>query len=581
MESAGSTNTGSSSVGISNSGSFATEFENLINDKVKNIRPGKIVPGVVAAVGKDYVSIDIGFKSEGVVPTNQFHNAEGHVVAKIGDQVEVFIMALENEHGQLLLSKEKAEQRRIWQNVEEIMKSNGIISGKIQMKVKGGLQVDIGIPAFLPGSQIDVKPHRNLDKFLGEVWDFKVIKITRDKGNIVLSRRAVILTERDKQRTETLKVLSEGVVLEGVVKNVTEYGAFVDLGGIDGLLHITDISWGRVNHPSEKISVGQTIPVVVLKYDNDKERVSLGMKQLKQDPWLTVHERYPIGGKLTGKVVNLADYGAFVEIEDGVEGLIHVSEMSWTKKVRNASKLVSVGEKVEAVILGIDAQERRIALGLKQLTANPWDDLLAKHPRGSKVVGKVRSITEFGIFIGIEDGIDGLVHVSDFSWTRRIKDPKEIAAMFKKGQDVEAVVLDVDVDNERLSLSIKHLENDPWETIPQRYPTGSKIKGTVSSHEDYGIFVLIEEGVEGLVHNSHLGLEKGADLNEHYPLNKQVECEVIGVNRDERKINLSIKALTKRKDSEEFAQYIDNSTDAGGTSFGELLERAISTDKDK
>lgn len=562
----------------SNKGTFAEEFEKLINEKkVDKIRQGRVTTGTIVAVNKDFVSVDIGFKSEGVVPLNQFQQSDGSIKVKKGDTVDVLVLALENEFGQLVLSKEKADQKRVWEHVEEVFKNDSLLSGKIMLKVKGGLQVDIGIPAFLPGSQIDVRPHRNLDKFLGEVWDFKVLKITRDKGNIVLSRRAVLLSERDKQRTATLKVISEGVVVEGTVKNVTEYGAFIDLGGIDGLLHITDITWGRVNHPSEKLTVGQVVPVVVLKYDQEKERVSLGMKQLKEDPWLTVHERYPIGGRTTGKVVSLAEYGAFVEIEDGVEGLIHVSEMSWTKKVRHPSKVVSEGDKVEAVIIGIDAQERRISLGLKQLTPNPWEDLLSRHPKGSRVKGKIRSITEFGIFIGVEDGIDGLVHVSDFSWIKRIKDSKEISALYKKGDEVEAIVLDVDVDNERLSLGIKQLENDPWETIPQRYPVGSKVKGKIAYIEEFGIFVEIEEGVEGLIHSSHLGLEKGTNISEFFSKDQIVECEVIGVNRDDRKINLSIKALNKRRDSEEFAQYIDSDSNSeqGSMNFGELLERAM------
>jgi len=458
----------------SSGGAFASEFERLLGERLDSLRPGKIVPGKVVGVNKDFVTVDIGFKSDGIVPTTQFHNAEGQVTVKPGEEVNVYIVALENETGQVVLSKEKADQKRIWGSVEDAFKSGALISGRVVHKVKGGLQVDIGIPAFLPGSQVDIRPHRNLDKFIDQVMDFKVLKITRDKGNIVLSRRAVLMSERDNLRAETLKVLNEGIVMEGVVKNVTDYGAFIDLGGIDGLLHITDISWGRINHPSEKLSVGQNLAVVVLKYDPEKERVSLGLKQLKPDPWATVGERYPSGGKVGGKVVSLTDYGAFVELEEGVEGLIHVSEMSWTKKVRNPSKLLNVGDKVEAVVLGIDQEQQRISLGLKQLMPNPWESLRERYPIGSKVAGKVRSITDFGIFVGIEDGIDGLVHVSDFSWTKRIKDPKEIQELFKKGDDVEAVVLDIDAANERLSLGIKQLSEDPWETIAQRHPVGTK-----------------------------------------------------------------------------------------------------------
>jgi small subunit ribosomal protein S1 len=559
-------------------GSFASEFEKLLNEKMGSLKPGKVVSGRIVNVNREMVTIDIGFKSDGVVPVQQFTDPEGKINAAIGETIEVYIIALENEHGQLLLSKERADQKRVWDLVENTFKSGSTISGKVVQKVKGGLQVDIGIPAFLPGSQIDIRPHRNLDKFIDQVFNFKVLKITRDKGNIVLSRRAVLMSERDQLRTETLKVLSEGVVMEGVVKNVTDYGAFIDLGGIDGLLHITDISWGRLNHPSERLSVGQTVPVVVLKYDREKERVSLGMKQLKADPWLTVHERFPVGGKINGRVTSLTDYGAFVELEEGVEGLIHVSEMSWTKKVRNPSRLMNQGDMVEAVILGIDTEQQRISLGLKQLMPNPWEDLKNRIPVGSRVTGKVRSITEFGIFVGVEDGIDGLVHVSDFSWTKRIRDPKEIHDLYKKGDDVEAVVLDIDAENERLSLGVKQLQSDPWETIAQRYPVGAKVKGKISSITDFGLFVEIEEGIEGLIHISQLGIEKGEDLNAQFTVGQPVESEVTNIDRDERRISLSIKAIKRRQEKEQMAEYMVEDTGAALT-FGDLLRQKMDDNK--
>ena len=567
--------------GSDGEGSFASEFESLLRERFDNMRPGKIVSGVVTNVGKEMVSVDIGFKSEGVVPTEQFLHVDGKIQVKIGDRVDVFIIALENEMGQVLLSKEKADQKRIWEQIENTFKTDGRIKGKVVQKVKGGLHVDVGIPAFLPGSQIDIRPHRNLDKFLGQEFEFKVLKITRDKGNIVLSRRAVLLGERDELRAATLKVLQEGVVMEGVVKNVTDYGAFIDLGGIDGLLHITDISWGRINHPSEKLSVGQTVPVVVLKYDQEKERVSLGMKQLTPDPWITAHERFPIGGRVKGRVKSVTDYGAFVELEEGVEGLIHVSEMSWTKKVRHPSKIVTENEQVEAVILGIDTEQQRISLGLKQLLPNPWEDLQRLHPVGSRVKGKVRSITEFGIFVGIEDGIDGLVHISDFSWTKRIKDPKEIQELFKKGDDVEAVVLDIDVANERLSLGIKQLSEDPWDTIAQRHPVGTKITGTVTAITEFGVFVEIENGVEGLIHNSQLGLEKGQDVSQSFPVGAQVEAEVTNVDTNERRISLSARSIKERarKDSGFDTQYMGDEEGARVT-FGDLIREQLRGDKE-
>ena len=561
--------------------SFASEFEALLRERVDNKRTGTIVPGVVTHVGKEVVSVDIGFKSEGVVPTEQFPHVDGKIQVKIGDPVDVFIIALENEMGQVLLSKEKADQKRVWEQIENTFKSDGRIKGRVVQKVKGGLHVDVGIPAFLPGSQIDIRPHRNLDKFIGQEYEFKVLKITRDKGNIVLSRRSVLLGERDELRAATLKVLQEGVVMEGVVKNVTDYGAFIDLGGIDGLLHITDISWGRINHPSEKLSVGQTVPVVVLKYDQEKERVSLGMKQLTPDPWITAHERFPIGGRVKGRVKSVTDYGAFVELEEGVEGLIHVSEMSWTKKVRHPSKIVTEGEQVEAVILGIDTEQQRISLGLKQLLPNPWEDLQRIHPIGSRVQGKVRSITEFGIFVGIEEGIDGLVHISDFSWTKRIKDPKEIQELFKKGDDVEAVILDIDVANERLSLGIKQLSQDPWDTIAQRHPVGTKINGTVTAITEFGVFVEVENGVEGLIHNSQLGVEKGVEVAQAFPVGSQVEAEVTNVDTQERRISLSARSIKERarKDSSYDAQYMG---DEEGTrvTFGDLIREQLRNDKE-
>jgi small subunit ribosomal protein S1 len=368
--------------------------------------------------------------------------------------------------------------------------------------------------------------------------------------------------------------------MEGVVKNVTDYGAFIDLGGIDGLLHITDISWGRINHPSEKLSVGQTVPVVVLKYDAEKGRVSLGMKQLQQDPWQTAHERFPIGGRVKGRVKSVTDYGAFVELEEGIEGLIHVSEMSWTKKVRHPSKIVTEGEAVEAVILGFDSEQQRISLGLKQLLPNPWEQLQALHPVGSRVTGKVRSITEFGIFVGIEDGIDGLVHISDFSWTKRIKDPKEIQELFKKGDEVEAVVLDIDAANERLSLGIKQLLQDPWETIAQRHPVGTKVKGPVTAVTEFGVFVEIESGVEGLIHNSQLGVEKGTDVAALYPVGTQMEAEVTNVDTQERRISLSSRSIKERGGRKEsYDQYMADE-ESPRVTFGDLIREQMKTDKD-
>ena len=553
--------------------SFVSEFEKLLNEKIDKIRPGKIVSGNVVDISKDIVTIDIGFKSDGIVTISQFTDSNGRHNVKVGESVDVYIVTLENEYGQVVLSKEKADQKRIWEMVEDAFKNDKILTGKVVQKVKGGLQVDIGIPAFLPGSQIDTRPHRNLDKFIDQVFDFKVLKITRDKGNIVLSRRAVLMSERDHLKSETLKVLSEGIIMEGTVKNVTDYGAFIDLGGIDGLLHITDISWGRINHPSEKLTVGQVIPVVVLKYDQEKQRVSLGMKQLADDPWVKVKDKYPVGAKVTGKILNIADYGAFIELEEGVEGLIHVSEMSWNKKLRNPSKLLNEGDYVEAIVLGIDNDQQKISLGLKQLVANPWEELLTRHPIGSRIKGKVRSITEFGIFVGVDDGIDGLVHISDFSWTKRIKDIKEINELFKKGDEVDAIILDIDIDNERLSLGIKQIDQDPWETISQRFPINSKIKGKIKSITDFGLFIEIEDGIEGLVHLSQMGIEKGEDISLSFVVGQVIDAEVTNIDKEERRISLSIKAIKKRQEKEQYSEFMEESS--MGMTFGELLRQKI------
>jgi small subunit ribosomal protein S1 len=574
----GFTGASGSSEGAVVAGSFASEFERIFSTSSANIRPGKVVSGTVVGINKEVATVDIGFKSDGAVPLGQFAGSDGKPVVAIGDNCDVYILSLENDMGQVVLSKERADQKRVWEGVEKAFRDDGTIRGVVVQKVKGGLQVDIGIPAFLPGSQVDIRPHRNLDKFIGETHDFKVLKVTRDKGNIVLSRRTVLMSERDQLRGETLKLLSEGVVMEGTVKNITDYGAFIDLGGIDGLLHITDISWGRVGHPSDKLSVGQILPVVVLKYDRERERVSLGMKQLTTDPWISVHERFPVGSRVSGKVVSVTDYGAFVELEEGVEGLIHVSEMSWTKKVKHPSKIVAEGDKVEAVVLGIDQGQQRISLGLKQLMPNPWLDLGSRHPVGSRVKGKIRSITDFGIFVGVEDGIDGLVHVSDFSWTKRIKDPREIHELFKKGDEIEAIVLDVDADNERLSLGIKQLESDPWDTISQRYPLGVRIKGAIKSITDFGIFLEIEDGIEGLIHNSQLDVPRGTETGSVYQVGQEIEAEVTNIDREERRISLSIKAIKKRQEKEQFAEFMEDANTA--VTFGDLLRQKLDSSSD-
>jgi small subunit ribosomal protein S1 len=556
-------------VGIENA-----EFEALLKNSFDVTKPGELVNGRVVEVGKDYVVVDIGFKSEGHIPLNEFQNPEGKVTVLVGDEVEVLVLSNESPSGEVLLSKDRANQLRVWNMLEEAYNSDGTAKGKVVQKVKGGLHVDVGVPAFLPGSQVDIRPHRNLDKFVGEEMEFKILKFSRDRGNIVLSRRVVLETERKALKKDTISQISEGIVMEGVVKNVTDYGAFIDLGGIDGLLHITDMSWGRVNHPSEVLNVGQTINVVVLKYDEVNERVSLGMKQLSTNPWEQVEAKYRPGTTIKGNVVSLADYGAFVRLDEGIEGLIHVSEMSWTKKIQHPSKMLNIGDEVEAVVLEVSAENQRISLGLKQLTSNPWEELVKEFPVGTKVKGSVRSITDFGIFINVRDDIDGLVHVSDFSWTKRIKDPKEIRDLFKKGDEVEAVVLEVDPANERLSLGIKQLTPDIWESVPARYPTGARVKGVVTSITDFGVFMELEQGVEGLIHISQLGVQRGESLTEKFQEGAQIEAEVLSVDRAERRISLSIKQSKRSKAKEEYAQYLEDDTSSSVT-FGDLLQQQL------
>jgi len=551
----------------------SVEFERLLKDSFDATKPGELINGKVVEIGRDYVAVDIGFKSEGHIPLNQFIDENGKLGVSLGDTVEVLLLSSENESGECVLSKDRANQLKVWVSLEEAHKSNEKVVGKVVQKVKGGLQVDVGVPAFLPGSQIDLRPQRNLGKFVGEEMEFRVLKINRERGNIVLSRRIVLEEERNSLKRDTINQISEGVVMEGTVKNVTDYGAFIDLGGIDGLLHITDMSWGRVNHPRELLSVGQTVPVVILKYDQGNERVSLGMKQLHDNPWEKVESKYHAGTTVKGSVVSLTDYGAFVKLEDGIEGLIHVSEMSWSKKLRHPSKLLNVGDEVEAIVLDVSAENQRISLGLKQLTTNPWDELVRDFPQGAIIKGTVRSVTDFGIFINVKDDIDGLVHVSDFSWTKRVRSPKEIHDMFKKGDEVEAVVLEIDPDNERLSLGIKQLTPDIWESVPHRYPSGAKVKGRITSITDFGVFVELEEGVEGLIHISQLGLNKGEEIQGKFQAGQEIEAEVTNVDRAERRISLSIKQGRRSKQKEEYAQYLEDSSAA--VTFGDLLQQQL------
>lgn len=476
----------------------STEFARLFEESTKRakLKEGEIVKGKIVRIGRDNVVIDIGFKSEGQIPIEEFKNARGEVTAKPGDDIEVLLESIENDAGVMVLSKERADAVRTWDRLADCEKNDSEIEGVVISKVKGGLSVDIGVRAFLPGSQVDLRPARNLDKFVGNTYKFKIIKLNKRRGNVVLSRKTILEKERESMKESTLANLQEGQVFDGVVKNVTEYGVFVDLGGIDGLLHVTDMTWGRINHPSEMFSVGDDIRVVVLKFDQQSQKVSLGLKQLQPDPWGEVESRFPVGSRVSGKVSNLTDYGAFIALENGVEGLIHVSEMSWTKKIKHPSKVLSVGDAVDAIVLDVDMDAKRISLGLKQIQPNPWEHLEDKYPIGSKVRGAIRNIADFGIFVDINGEIDGLVHISDIAWVQNFANPSEI---FKKGDEVEAVVLQIDPENERFSLGLKQLADDPWDKINVSYKEGTKAHGTVSVINEAGAVVALEEGVLGLI----------------------------------------------------------------------------------
>ncbi|MDP9151482.1 MAG: 30S ribosomal protein S1 [Myxococcota bacterium] len=547
-------------------------------------KEGSIVRGTIVAVQRDNVVIDIGGKSEGIIALNEFADAQGQTTVKPGDQVDVFIESRENDDGLVTLSKEKADKMKVWDEISAACERDELIDGTISQRVKGGLSVTIrgGVKAFLPGSQVDLRPIRNLDKLIGQTYAFKVIKFNKKRGNIVLSRRVLLEKERDEQKTKTLETLEEGKVVKGVIKNITEYGAFVDLGGIDGLLHITDMSWGRVNHPSELFQVGDEVTVRVLKYNAETERVSLGLKQTQEDPWSHAEEAFPPAKKVRGKVQSITDYGAFVELEPGVEGLIHVSEMSWTKKVKHPSKVLEVGQEVECQVLEVDAKSKRISLGLKQLEPDPWTLFTEKYKPGDKINGKVRSITDYGVFIGIEEGVDGMVHKSDVSWTAKVNNPSDL---YKKGDDVEAIILSINHDEKKVSLGVKQLWDDPWPTIFNELPPGKVVKVRVLSIVDYGVFVHVRDGVEGLIMQNDVVVPSEEDGKEgELHAGDEFDAEVANIDSQERRITLSMRmgeptpttAAVDAKPAQRSSKAPKKSvavTDASGGTIGELIKQ--------
>jgi len=511
-------------------------LQDLIAASVKNYKEGSIVKGHILEIRNREFLVDIGYKSEGVIPASEFEEP-GDV--EIGDEIEVLLERLENDEGMVVLSKEKAAQRQNWEKIVKVFQGEGLIRGKVRSVVKGGLTVNIGVEAFLPASQIDIIPPRDLQQFVNNTYDFKIVKINEDRKNVVLSRREIIEQERSEKRQKFLSAVNVGDKVKGVVKNLTDFGAFLDLDGIDGLLHVTDISWARINHPSEALKVGQEVEVVVLDINKEKERVSLGLKQTQSNPWEKIEERFPVGAKVSGSVTNLMPYGAFVELEDGVEGLIHVSELSWTKRIARPSDVLTVGQKIDAVVLGINKEELKISLGVRQLESNPWDEIEQRYIIGKQVKGKVRNLTAYGAFVELEEGIDGMVHVSDLSWTRKINHPSET---LKKGDEIEAVVIDIDKANQRISLGLKQLEDDPWKAIETRFKIGDLVKGTITKLANFGAFVALEGDIDGLVHISQISEDHVAKVKDVLKVGQEVEARVIKVDKAERRIGLSIKA---------------------------------------
>jgi small subunit ribosomal protein S1 len=512
------------------------ELSDLIDSKFREFREGSIVKGTILEIRPQVVLVDIGYKSEGAIPSNEFEDEE----IEVGEEIEVLLEKLENDEGMVVLSKEKAAHKQNWEKIVKVFQDGGLVRGKVKSVVKGGLTVNVGVEAFLPGSQVDIIPPKDLNEYVGNVYEFKIVKVNDERKNIVLSRREVIEAERSEMRQRFLQTVKVGDRVSGAVKNITDFGAFVDLEGMDGLLHITDMSWGRINHPSELLHIGQTVDVVILDVDREKERVSLGLKQMSDNPWEDIERKYPIGQNVTGKVTKLLPYGAFVEIERGVEGLVHVSELSWVKRITRPSDVLELGQEISAVVLGISIEEQKISLGVRQLDANPWDEIELRYPVGATIKGPVRNLTAYGAFVELEEGIDGMIHVSDMSWTRKINHPSEV---LKKNDEVEAVVLAIDKANQRVSLGIKQTEDDPWSLIDSRFKVGDLVKGTVAKIASFGAFVSLDGDIDGLIHISQLSEDHVEKVKDVIKVGDEVEARVIKVDKVERRIGLSIKAV--------------------------------------
>ncbi|MEW5948087.1 MAG: 30S ribosomal protein S1 [Thermodesulfobacteriota bacterium] len=547
------------------------EFNKLYEESLKTIQKGEIFQGKIISINRDYVLVDVGCKSEGQVPIEEFTDEDGQVQASVGETIDVYLERRGREDGLSLLSKKRADRIKSWDTIEQNFSEGSSIEGKIVGKVKGGFNVDIGINAFLPASQADLRPIKDTESLIGNKYRFRILKINRDRSNVILSRRALLNEERKALKNKTLSTIAEGQTVEGKVKNITDYGIFVDLGGIDGLLHITDMSWGRVEHPSSVYRPGDAIKAKILSVDRGNEKISLGLKQLISDPWESVTDKYPPGARVQGRVVSLAEYGAFVELEEGVEGLVHISEMSWNKKIRHPHQVLSMGDTVEVMVLNTDAKAKRISLGLKQVKPNPWDVIAEKYPVGTVIEGKIKNITDFGIFIGIEEEIDGLIHISDLSWTKKIKHPAEL---YKKGQLIKAIVLGIDSEHKKFSLGVKQLQPDPWSKVSSVYPAGTRVTGAITNITDFGIFIQLEEGIEGLVHASEVSRDKSKDIRELYKTGDMVTAQVINISPEKKKIGLSIKKLEIEEEKSSANGYLAKDENATST-LGDLLKREL------